>query len=491
MDNSIVKIESTNDIYCRECGEIFKEWTEFLNHREISHNLYTCKSCTKEETSLLDFEHHLQIHGGLKLFKCIICNEHFSFLSELNDHLPSHMPGFIESKELGSTDSKHPLFSIVEVKTEKNDDDGNNFDCNDLPDLPQTDTNVQDNFTETMKIDKKKTREGKRKGSSKIPKLTIVPEFKLNTFQRDPCEATPLVAKQPVKRKCGRPRKPIEELPKIFKCPQCPYITKTNTNLKLHIRTHSTEKPFECALCGVKYKVMFSLESHMLMKHNPSKKKTEICSICGKGFYMLRRLQVHMKIHQSQRERYPCTVCGKTYSMKNSLNLHMEKHPTDKQERYPCPKCEKVFEFRQSMMYHYRRHFEQKKFACDWESCNYRTRIQSLLLVHKRTHTGERPFACSRCTSAFATNKALKHHIMQVHEPPTLQCKFCDMVFHIKPSLNSHLRRVHFERTIPCPVCNKKYGSKGDVTRHMKDSHSGHKVPKKKLIASQKILTPL
>ncbi|XP_055705204.1 gastrula zinc finger protein XlCGF26.1-like [Phlebotomus papatasi] len=475
--SSQMKLEYSDNIQCFECGQIFLEWPELRNHRASTHKLYTCKSCPKEETSLMDFEYHLQIHGGMKVFKCIICNENFSFLFELNDHLPQHLPEFKDVKEHENTNS---LFSIFEVKTENSDEDGTNCNRNVVDDM-STDKGKNIDSNEVVKLPESKEIE---QGYREITAKSVD-----SSETKSPANQKIQISEKPPTKRRGRPPKirNEEELPKskmYVKCPKCPHITNNSTYLRYHMQKHSNFRPYECAHCGAKYKMLKSLESHLIIKHIRSE-KTEICNVCGKAFYMRLNLQLHMKIHDTHRERYPCTVCGKTYSTKGALSLHMDKHTSNNPEKYPCPKCGKVFDFRVSMIYHHRRHSAVKKFACDWESCDYRTSVHSRFLAHKRTHTGEKPYQCSKCNSSFITNAALKHHFIQVHQPPTLQCSFCDKAFAIKPSLNDHIRRVHLERTEPCPVCNKKYGSKGDVARHMKDCHSGPRVYKKKMRKSQ------
>ncbi|XP_059611133.1 uncharacterized protein LOC132258047 [Phlebotomus argentipes] len=437
MDNSEVKLEDTSGIDCRECGENFKEYPELVNHRENTHNLYTCKSCAKEETSLVDFEYHLQIHGGLKLFRCVICQENFSFLSELNDHLPSHLA---EEKILPDVSQHIESIEFTadaeesEIKHENSDHhfEGNN-DASDQEDSKQ----------DIMKV---------------------------KTVQKV-CRKGP--------RKRGRTEKQRLQyalLEKSYKCPQCPHSSKTASNLKLHMRTHTGIKPFECAVCEKKYAVKSSLRIHLIMKHSSSKKKTEVCNICGKAFYFAQRLKIHIReIHSSHRERYPCFVCGKTYASKGTVAIHMQSH-TKQSGAHPCPKCDKSFGTHVAMLQHHRHmHVAPKKYLCNWESCNFRSISRSVLVEHQRTHTGEKPFQCGICNTAFATKAAVRRHVAQRHNPATLQCEFCEKVFKVSATLRCHIRRVHLERKIQCPVCENKYASKGDLTRHMKDSHSVRK----------------
>ncbi|XP_055705290.1 zinc finger protein 878-like [Phlebotomus papatasi] len=338
MDNLEVKLESFEHNSCRECGETFNEWTELMNHRENSHSLYTCKTCKKEEISVKDFEYHLQIHGGFRLFKCIICNENFSFLCELNDHLPKHLYEVTDLKKIEyvevSEAHDEPCSQDIYIKTEDSDNEGNNLD--------------EDVFSET---EPGKIGEEERKCSELIE------------------------IDQVDKIKRGRPKEtdvPRPMLKRRFKCSHCSTTTKTATSLKLHMRSHTGEKPYECADCGRYYLQKCALKIHITMKHDRNKKRTEVCQICGKGFYFVRRLKEHIReIHKKPREKYQrihtgekpfsCKKCNKVLSTKNSLKVHMASHGAP---IHQCNSCEKSFKIRESLKKHVQRVHEERKFPC-------------------------------------------------------------------------------------------------------------------------------
>ncbi|XP_055679274.1 zinc finger protein 808-like [Lutzomyia longipalpis] len=435
MNKIPIKLERTiNCIICQECGLNFNEENELITHKESIHHQFICKCCTKEEISLLNFEQHLQIHGGIKLFRCILCQEEFSFLSELNNHLPGHMKE--EIPELEDIVTKEEVEVVIQESHHVAEDSHHDeTDENDLIEKKLEIINVQ------------------------------------NTAELEENPEKP-------KRRIRRKRKKVDYslLEKTFKCPQCPHSSKTASNLKLHLRTHTGIKPYECAFCGKKYAVKSSVRNHLIMKHNKSKKKTEVCQICGKAFYFVERLRIHIReIHSSNRERYPCFVCGKTYASRGIVAIHMQSH-AKQSGAHPCPKCDKTFDTPVAMLQHHRHmHVAPKKYHCDWQSCNFKSVSRSVLVEHQRTHTGEKPFQCSICQTAFATKAAVGRHVAQRHCPATLQCEFCEKVFKVPATLRCHLRRVHMERKITCSVCDKRYASQGDLTRHMKDSHSWRK----------------
>ncbi|VDN94424.1 unnamed protein product [Brugia pahangi] len=103
----------------------------------------------------------------------------------------------------------------------------------------------------------------------------------------------------------------------------CNVCQKEIANMKVHMITHTGEKPYSCSICKKNFTQFIDMKRHM-MTHTGEKPYN--CSICGKSFLKKYTLQTHMVTHDMNRPVYHCTVCSKSFTNKQSLKSHMLKH---------------------------------------------------------------------------------------------------------------------------------------------------------------------
>lgn len=108
---------------------------------------------------------------------------------------------------------------------------------------------------------------------------------------------------------------------KLFPCLLCGRTFRCPTQVEIHHRVHTGERPFRCTLCPASFSVSGNLKRHQRVHTG---EKPFSCPQCGRHFSLRHQLQKHLRCHSGEKP-FSCFRCGRRFADKSYVRRHLQK----------------------------------------------------------------------------------------------------------------------------------------------------------------------
>ncbi|KAH7704193.1 hypothetical protein AAVH_28619, partial [Aphelenchoides avenae] len=212
---------------------------------------------------------------------------------------------------------------------------------------------------------------------------------------------------------------------KPYACDECDFQTAHFVSLQRHKRIHSGEKPYECAICGERFRFCSNVSGHMASRHGSEEGKKYACTECDFRTAFSESLARHRRTHTAEKP-YKCEF------------LHCFRNLLVGERPFKCQHCDKAFTSSSALATHVKTHSGEKPYACDF--CKHRSAMKANLQRHvEAMHEGVKPFSCDRCDESSSQRQQLDNHIRKHGGEGSLKCDK-GATFRLKGGLTCHAK---------------------------------------------------
>ncbi|MBM3892866.1 C2H2-type zinc finger protein [Candidatus Dependentiae bacterium] len=98
----------------------------------------------------------------------------------------------------------------------------------------------------------------------------------------------------------------------------CKYKTYKKSDMTIHQRTHSNQKPFKCDECSKSFSDQRNFRRHVDIHVG---KKPFTCNECSASFTRKNHLVIHQYTHRGEKP-FKCTICNYGFAQSNDFKRH-------------------------------------------------------------------------------------------------------------------------------------------------------------------------
>ncbi len=335
--SATVQAETTGQIKCKVCGEVFADppsyrihYTEHTHPYKCDHcgqmflrktNLIThkcdpwdgepviCEICKKKFRHPKYLQRHMVIHGEAK-YKCNMCNKKFVRIDYYNDHTCISETG-----------------ERVRVRRNANKDEF-------LPKekLQYICPTCGRSYVSLSNLNKHMITHDDKKESCdichKMFHLKVALREHMKSVHTDKYHHQCQYCGKFMKSRnsiFGHVRQFHSETLIMYQCEECGKNFRQKGNLKKHVLIHTDEKLFKCTLCERTFKYPEQLRRHELWHKDGNKFH---CHFCHRRFVMQFELSKHMRIFHSGHV-YTCEFCYTECRHAHTMKRHLQRRHMD------------------------------------------------------------------------------------------------------------------------------------------------------------------
>jgi hypothetical protein len=225
--------------------------------------------------------------------------------------------------------------------------------------------------------------------------------LKLNISSSE-CRTTPKRKDNKCIRTAEEKQINIQKDEKLNECHVPGKADKQMGDLKIHIRTHTGEKPHKCDVSSSEFRTTPNRKDERCGKTEEEKQKNtqkdetlNECHISGKADKQTDNLGVQIRTDTDDK-LYKCDVCGKMFYSEENIKSHMGNLTGE--EFYKCNVCENLLNHEDNVD-------RQERIHAGDTSESYE---------NMKKHTKERPYKCYVCGKQFCQTRSLYTH-MRTH----------------------------------------------------------------------------